>query len=34
MSFKINCPRCMKTLNVTEKAFGKNRPLPKLQSAH
>jgi len=28
MSFKMECPRCMKTLNVTEKAFGKTVPCP------
>ena len=28
MSFKMDCPRCMKTLNVTEKAFGKTVPCP------
>ena len=28
MSFKMECPRCMKTLNVTEKAFGRTVPCP------
>ena len=28
MSFTISCPRCMRTLNVTEKAFGKTVPCP------
>ena len=28
MSFKIDCPHCKRTLNVTEKAFGKTVPCP------
>ena len=28
MSFKMDCPHCKKTLNVTEKAFGKTVPCP------
>jgi hypothetical protein len=28
MSFKMDCPHCMKTLNVTEKAMGKTVPCP------
>jgi len=28
MSFKMNCPHCNRTLNVTEKAFGKTVPCP------
>ena len=28
MSFTMDCPHCMKTLNVTEKAFGKTVPCP------
>ena len=34
MSFKINCPHCAKTLNVTEPAFGKTVSLSRLQPAH
>jgi len=28
MAFKMNCPHCMRRLNVTEKAFGKTVPCP------
>jgi hypothetical protein len=28
MSFTIDCPRCSRTLNVTEKAYGKTLPCP------
>jgi hypothetical protein len=28
MAFKMDCPHCRKTLNVTEKAFGKTVPCP------
>lgn len=28
MSFKMDCPHCKRTLNVTEKAFGKTVPCP------
>ena len=28
MSFKMDCPHCMRTLNVTEEAFGKTVPCP------
>jgi hypothetical protein len=28
MAFQMNCPNCMKRLNVTEKAFGKTVPCP------
>ena len=28
MSFKMDCPLCKRTLNVTEKAFGKTVPCP------
>ena len=28
MSFKMECPHCKRTLNVTEKAFGKTVPCP------
>jgi hypothetical protein len=28
MAFKMDCPHCRKTLNITEKAFGKTVPCP------
>jgi len=28
MTFKMDCPHCMRKLNVTEKAFGKTVPCP------
>ena len=28
MTFKMDCPHCMRTLNVTEKAMGKTVPCP------
>ena len=33
MSFKINCPHCAKTLNVTEPAFGKTVSCPGCKQA-